>query len=162
MKQLLLSRNLFAVVDDEDFDWLSQWKWSALATTVPGRFYAVRTTSKAEGGKPRMVLMHRLIADAPKGRVVDHRDCDGLNNRRQNIRVCSQAQNMLNRAANRTPKSSRFKGVSRHTNGKWSVWFREKYVGQFVTEDEAASNYDATAQAYDAEFALTNRLLEEV
>jgi hypothetical protein len=161
MKQIPLSRGLFAIVDDEDFDFLSQWKWSALASSSPGKFYAVRTTGKKEGGKPRMILMHRVLVSAPLGSIVDHQDGNGLNNRRKNIRVCTHAQNMLNRVANRSLKTSHFKGVSRHTNGKWSVWFRERYVGQFPTEQQAAAAYDREATKYDAEFALTNRELEE-
>lgn len=160
MKEIPLSRGMVALVDDEDFDWLSQWKWSALKVGrkgAPAHFYACRMQRKGEyTDKPKMILMHREIARVAGHEVGDHRDNDGLNNRRYNIRPTSQGLNSLNHAGHRD-RLSRFKGVWWHRqNRKWIADFRGKYIGSFQTEELAAAAYDAAALAYSPEFALLN------
>jgi hypothetical protein len=155
-QQIPLSRGLFATVDESDFAWLSQWKWSALKTGKLGTtFYAVR--SEKVDGKSRMILMHRLIAGADKGSVVDHHDRDGLNNTRDNLRLCRQRRNSLNHLGHRDRSMSRFKGVWWHSQmSRWCASFRGHYLGMFITEDAAAHAYDVVARLCDPEFALTN------
>ena len=151
-RQIPLSRGLFATVDAADYDWLNQWKWSALKTK--GGFYACRTVT--ENGKQRMILMHRFIMDAPKGKIVDHRNRDTLDYRRDNLRIGTQGQNCLNRCANKTgKKTSRFKGVYRDRQ-YWRARFGDKILGAFHDEEQAARAYDAAALARDTEYALVN------
>lgn len=92
MKLIPLSQGQFAQVDDEDFDWLNQWKWCA--DYNHGAYYARRTWFL--NGKCYHVAMHREIMKTPKGIEVDHADLDGLNNQEYNIRNCNHGQNMAN------------------------------------------------------------------
>jgi hypothetical protein len=162
MKLITLSQGKVALVDDSDFDFLSQWKWSALrAGKLREKFYAVRMTKKGEvEGKSRMILMHRLLSGAPKGRVVDHRDNDGLNNQRKNIRVCTQADNSLNIPAH-SDAAVKSKGVYIGSNGRFIARLRNKHIGSFSTESEAAAAYDRALSEHNSEFALTNAELME-
>ena len=89
VRRIPLGGGLFATVDARDYKWLSQYKWCVLSKC--GAPYAVRRTKDG-----RMVYMHREIMGAPKGSVVDHIDHNTLNNRRCNLRVCTQAQNHAN------------------------------------------------------------------
>lgn len=158
-KQIPLSRGLFATVDDEDFEWLSQWRWTPSSRCGLDRnkvFCAIRFVMV--DGKQRTILMHREITNAPNGMVVDHIDRDPLNNCRANLRVCTHSQNLLNRFADRG-SLSKFKGVVRdERDGRWAARFRAKHIGMFATEEEAARAYDNAALAFSPEFALTNFL----
>lgn len=158
-KQILLSRGLFATVDDADYDWLSQWKWSAMQVSKAhtSRFYAVRMTRKGEViGSPKMILMHRTITDAPRGMVVDHLDNNGLNNVRANVRACTQSENMMNSVGHRNG-SSQYKGVWFHKqNGNWCSQFRNKGLGSFTNEEDAARAYDKAALAFSPIYARLN------
>ena len=153
-KLIPLSRGLFATVDDEDFDYLNQWKWSA---SLQGRKRCVNPKFRAvrvEEG--RTILMHREIMKARRGKTVDHRDRNPLNNQRANLRVCTQKKNTLNGGAH-IGSGSRFKGVCFHKGGqKWMASFKGQYIGLFVTEIEAARAYDVAAMVHDPEFCLTN------
>lgn len=153
-KLIPLTKGQYATVDDEDFDFLSQWKWHAQPNTHGG-FYANRHD---EAGQ--LVAMHRVINGTPEGFVTDHRDGDGLNNRRSNLRTATQLQNMMNRHGKRGG-TSRHKGVWADPNPRnrklWRAAIRIngklKYLGRFHTEDEAAEAYAAAAQHHFGEFA---------
>lgn len=150
-----LSRGLFATVDAVDYDWLAQWKWCA-SPSKDGKFRAFRIESTTEG--PRSVLMHRQILAPSRKEKVDHRDGDSLNNRRSNLRACTQRKNSLNRIGNKTGrKLSRFKGVTLHKKtGKWDARFRRAYLGLYAVEEDAARAYDAAAREFDHEYAVLN------
>ena len=158
-REIALTRGKVALVDEADFDWLNQWTWSALECPCSGNrsvFYAYRV--QVVDGKQRGILMHRLILGAAKGQITDHRNRDGLDNRRCNLRVCNTAQNSLNRLGYPAEKkTSRFKGVFWDLrNSKWTVQFRHKHVGVFHDEEDAAMAYDLAAFAYSPEFARLN------
>jgi hypothetical protein len=151
MKMIPLTQGKFAKVDDRDYDFLMQWKWCA--TKGRKSFYAVRTET------PNItVIMHRLIADAPKGKEVDHINHDGLDNRRENLRVCTHSENMRNQ---RKPagRSSKYRGVSKQGN-KWRVELKidnkRAYKESFHGEIDAARAYDAKARELYGEFAILN------
>jgi hypothetical protein len=152
MKLIPLSQGQSAQVDDADFDWLSQWKWTAQRTAHG--FYATRYDGD------RLVLMHRLINGTPEGMVTDHRDCNGLNNQRSNLRTATQLQNMMNRRGKRGG-TSRFKGVWADPNPRnlklWRSAIRIngklKYLGRFHNEEDAAAAYAAAARQHFGEFA---------
>jgi len=148
-----LTQGKFAIVHAEDYEWLSQYKWCALKTH-DNKFYAVRRKNN------KTIIMHRQIMNAPAGLVVDHIDGNGLNNRRTNLRICTQAQNIHNSRPRRN-RSSKYKGVFwNKTNKKWIVTIHKGdkriYLGGFDDEIEAALAYDRKATELFGEFAYLN------
>jgi hypothetical protein len=156
-----LTRGYVTVIDDEDAAIVAGYSWCAWVPK-PGYVYAV---ARIHGMVPqKMISMHRLLLKAPKGMEVDHKDGDGLNNRRSNIRLCTKAQNQHNSL--RTWGASRFKGVHRcKKTGKWIASIRRgsrrQYLGKFLSEGEAARAYDASARLFFGEFARCNFQVRE-
>lgn len=157
MKQITLTQGKVARVSDHRFDYLNQWKWQAVL--VDNVWYAQRAEEQPH---PRTIYMHREIAGAPQGTRVDHRDCDGLNNVDENLRVCTASQNAANRKMN-INNSTGFKGVIPTGNQKKNPYkaeirfHRQKiYLGSFPTAEEAARAYDEKAKELFGEFARTN------
>lgn len=148
-----LTQGKFATVDVDDYDRFSQCKWCA-SKSHNNRFYAVRYKNN------KTIMMHRQIMNAPAGLVVDHIDGNGLNNRKSNLRICTQAQNFLNSRPRRNC-GSRYKGVSLYKREKmWRVKIfhnsRTINIGQFDDEIEAALAYDRKAAELFGEFAYLN------
>jgi len=148
-----LTQGKFAIVGAEDYEWLSQYKWCALKTHN-NKFYAVRRKNN------KTIIMHRQIMNAPAGLVVDHIDGNSLNNRKTNLRICTQAQNIHNSQPRRN-RSSKYKGVFwDKVNKKWSTNIRKGdkriYLGGFDDEIEAALAYDRKAAELFGEFAYLN------
>ena len=107
--------------------------------------------------------MHRLILGAPLGADVDHRDGDGLNNTRSNLRLASRSQNMANVTRTVHGASSKYKGITFIARLRLHPWKAQITVGgqhidlgRWATEEEAARAYDAAAVKYFGEFARTN------
>jgi hypothetical protein len=101
MKKIKLTKDKYALVDDEDYERVSQFKWCAHLTSRGTKFYAVRYTRVSERGRWKSVniRMHHFILDIapselPPGHVVDHDDHDGLNNQRSNLKIITQRENM--------------------------------------------------------------------
>jgi hypothetical protein len=143
---------MYAIVDTADYEKLDKHKWNA--GRCGERFYANRRI----GGK--ILLMHRVIMDCPKGMVVDHKDHNTMNNSRGNLRVCTPSQNSQNQLPHKTG-SSKFKGVNWYgPRGKWRAyaWVGGKYahLGYFTDETEAAHAYDKKAIELHKEFAVLN------
>jgi hypothetical protein len=123
--------------------------------------YAVRAKLRDEVG-PHLKYSHREIMDPPPGMVVDHANRDKLDNRRANLRVCTQSQNLYN-SAKSPGGSSRYKGVSIvGRTGRWLAQIRiagkQTHLGRFTNEADAAHAYDDAAKATFGEFALLNNL----
>ncbi len=157
MKQIDISTpmhpNTFTLVDDEDFEWLNQWNWSALGLGYGG-FVARRARCGVS------FLMHRQIMGEPKGLDVDHRNHNTLDNQRSNLRSCSRSQNQHNQKV-RSGGSSKYKGVDLHKQtGKWRSRIRlngvRRYIGLFINEVDAAKAYDKKAMELFSEFAYLN------
>lgn len=149
---LPLSRGLVAIVDAADFASVGQFKWSAAKRGKT--WYAVRRKRMLDG-KIVVVYLHReLFPGVPR---LDHRNGNGLDNRRHNLRPANAAQNIWNTSAPAKPKTSRFKGVHRSKAGRWISQIRANNkvhtVGSFDTEEEAAVAYEAAAQRLHGEFA---------
>lgn len=94
MQTIQLSQGKVSLVGDSDFEWFNQWKWTAMKRG--NTWYAVRG-----GFLGPKILMHREIMNAPKDMQVDHINGDGLDNRRENLRVCTNAENGRNRKINK-------------------------------------------------------------
>lgn len=90
MKRIQLTQGKFALVDDADFEWLNQWLWHVADKDKDNSCYAIRHLGRTKIG------MHRVIMQAPKNRQVDHRDGNGLNNCRNNLRMCTHSENLQN------------------------------------------------------------------
>ena len=143
-----LTRGLHVLVDAEDYEWLSKYKWYATKPTSSGRVYAARGNSGAK------IFMHRMIMRPPEGMVVDHINGNGLDNRRCNLRICTPVQNSRNRRKHADGKS-RFIGVS-PCGDKWQVFVGHRYVGVFDDEVEAAKARDRKALEMYGEHAWLN------
>jgi hypothetical protein len=152
IRYIPLTRGLYAIVDAEDYEWLSQYKWYAGAAPHKKTFYARRTIP---GGTE---LMHRMIMRAPKGMVIDHINGNGLDNRRCNLRICTQGENAQNRRVH-WGHASRFMGVSR-CGSKWQAKIRHNgrqyYLGLYDDEVEAAKARDRKALELLGESAYLN------
>jgi hypothetical protein len=158
MKKLKLSQGKVALVDDEDYEWLNQWKWFAHKDC--NTYYAGR--SEKINGSRKQIWMHRAIMNTPVGLEVDHIDHNGLNNQRSNLRNCTQSQNHMNQS---NMGKSKYKGVSFFTKKKYKqvranicVCGSPIYLGSFLTEEEAALAYNEAAKKYFGEFALLNNV----
>ncbi len=171
MRQIQLTQEKIALIDDEDFEKVCGFRWHYVPetrrkSTLINGYAAANVYVRGSGhkGKTKTVLMHRLIADAQPGELVDHRDGDGLNNQKVNLRKCTQAENKKNRSVSEKPMSSKYKGVSQIKTGrkKWqasiSVNRKQTYLGSFDSEEEAASVYNEAAVKYYGEFAKLNAL----
>lgn len=151
-KEIPLTQGKVAIVDDEDFEWLSRYKW---CYTKAG--YAVRASRI--NGKRRTVYMHREILQAPAGLEVDHINGDKLDNRRSNLRIVTKQQNMFNQRPRKG--SSRYKGVTWFSRTqKWRAFIKIdgkfRSLGYFDDEKEAALAYDRAARELFGEYAKTN------
>jgi hypothetical protein len=158
-KEIPLSKGKVAIVDDCDYEYLSQFKWRAKVSA--NTCYAVRWTPYVDG-KRVFMAMHREILNAPKGMDVDHANGNGLDNRRENIRLCSKAENNCN-VDKRTTNTSGYKGV--YWNSRMNKWYakigvdgQQKYLGSFSRKEDAALAYDRAAPKYHGQFAQLNSL----
>jgi HNH endonuclease/AP2 domain len=162
MKIIKLTQGQVALVDDEDYEKLSAFKWHAYFDPDIKSFYSKRN-SLTVNGKRHSIIMHREIIHAVAGESVDHINHDTLDNRRENLRICSNVQNFSNRKM-RSDNTSGFKGVSwEKKSRKWKAQLRVNkkiiYSGYFNTAIEAAEVYDREAISVCGEFALTNEML---
>lgn len=156
MKRIPLTQGKFALVDDEDFEWLSQYKWHL-------SHYGYAVCNEYLGGyRSRGLRMHRLVMGAPHDMVVDHINHDKLDNQKNNLRICKSRQNQYN-MKRRKDNTSGFKGVRWHQN-KWNariyVSGKETNLGSFDDKLEAAKAYNRAARKHYGDFALLNTIGE--
>lgn len=158
MKEILLSQNQIAKVDDEDYELLKQYSWYA-KKWPRGDYYVI---ARIKGEK---ISMHRFLMGNPKDKIVDHWDHDGLNNQRHNLRICTHGQNMQNSKKTNGMFSSNYKGVRIQTKVSGYSCFRSVIagangealsLGSFQSEIEAAKAYDKAAKEIFGEFAYLN------
>lgn len=146
--EIPLTQGYIAIIDDEDWPLVEHYCWRVHSSR--GWIYA------ASGRRPR-IFMHHLILPRRPGLLTDHRDGNGLNNRRDNLRYATQAQNLANSsyAGKQLGAASPYKGVYARDD-RWRAVCGHKHVGYFKTPEEAARAYDAAARARYGEFAVLN------
>lgn len=158
MKQIELTQGLIAIVDDDDFERLSKYKWSA--HKHPRGAYAIRSV-RINRNKVQQFHMAREILSCPEGLQVDHINHDTLDNRKENLRICTIAENQHNQQIKNVRKTSIYKGVSwspRQKSFRADIykgadhWF----LGYYKDEFEAAQTYDKKAIELFGEFANPN------
>lgn len=154
VREISLSKGKVALVDDIDFEYLSQRKWCF-------ERYAVSTSKKLDGGKRRRLYMHRLII--PTAKMVDHIDGNKLNNQRNNLRACTHTQNSQNSKIPKKNKvkSSQYKGVNWHDkSNKWRAYIvidkKNIHIGTFSNEEDAATAYNLAATINFGDYARVN------
>lgn len=156
-KEIQLSQDKVAIVDDKDYEGLSQYKWSAIKHR--NTWYAVAHLRQSDGSR-KMISMHNLIAIPPAGFIVDHIDGNGINNTRDNLRPATNQQNLFNQRL-RSTNTSGYKGVCRDKHQRrWTAYImvdrKKKHLGTFDDIEEAARAYDAACLSLHGEFARPN------
>lgn len=155
MKQITLTQGKVALIDDGDFEFLSGFKWFAVFDGY--NWYAASKISC------RSVKMHQLLMSVNGGSEIDHRDNNGLNNQRSNLRICTHRNNIRNKKIASRNKSG-LKGVSWKPHiSRWIAQIKTDdkvvHLGTFIKKEDAAMTYDAAAEKHFGEFACTNRKL---
>ena len=160
-RRIPLTQGQYAIVDPEDYEPLSKYKWYAIK--CKNTFYAGRNARCPKTKKKLYIKMHREVINPPEHLDVDHINRNGLDNRKANLRPVTRAQNILNRPYNfkRKNSPSKYKGVTWHkSTKKWHVQIcyngQHKSVGYFHDEIRAAKAYDAAARKHHKEFAVLN------
>lgn len=154
MKKIPLTQGKFTLIDDEDYDYLARWKW---CYAKPRNGHSSCNVVRKD--KQRILIMSRVILDAPVGLQVDHINHNPLDNQHNNLRLATARQNAANTRGRK--HSSIYKGVSFHRLIKrWVAQIRiddkNKYLGSYVSESEAARAYDKVAYEKSGEFAFLN------
>jgi hypothetical protein len=155
-----------ALVDDDDYELVNQYRWRPMPMqSNQDGFYAATNTIRPHHPSGRInvsttMRMHNLITGWPR---VDHKNHNGLDNRRKNLRPATASQNGGNQRKSALRTSSQFKGVSRE-DSKWCAQIKVKGVkyrlGLFVAEEDAAQAYNAAAVEAFGEYAHINDMEE--
>lgn len=158
MKQITLTKGKFAMVDDDDFNRVNQFKWCAFGKDEE-HLYSMRIDTRNGGRK--CTLMHRFIMGAldDPSIFIDHKNENGLDNRTGNLRKCTRSQNGMNRGSQANNKSGQ-KGVlycnEYKTGRRWKARITVKqkliYIGGFFTFEEAQKAYIEAAKKHHGEF----------
>lgn len=163
MREIALSQGFIALVDDEDYEALARHRWHV--QIQEGNGYAKRNLPRGGGRRASTITMHRqILGEPPMGMRIDHRNHRPLadrvvDNRRENLRFASPAQNAMNKG--KFHGKSAFKGVSLHAfSGLWRATFsverKHVNVGYFKHEVHAAYAYDLAIVRVRGPFAVTN------
>lgn len=151
MKNIKLTKGAFAIVDDINYEKYSSKKWQFC------NGYAVRFEKK--NGLRKTIYLHKEIFPVPDGYEVDHINKNRLDNRIENLRKCTHAQNVRNRNM-QSNNTSGFKGVSRSAYGRWVAKISYKgsdiHIGTFDSPEDAAMAYDEAARGLHGDFSSVN------
>ena len=157
-REVPLTHGRFALVSDEDFVFLMKWVWG-----VDTHGYASRIDYSKGVKMSKRISMHRLITNAPKGMDVDHINGIRLDNRRENLRLCTRAENCRSRPQSKVRGQTGFIGVvlssdkrRKRYQAKIKMNGRTVYLGRYFTAEEAARVRDEKAKELHGEFATLN------
>lgn len=158
MKKIQLANNKgVALVDDEDYKWLNDYKWHLRDIKIMNAGTKIKID-----GKWFEKRMHHFLVDVPEGFEVDHIDRNGLNNQKSNLRVVTHSQNMMNRNSFKG-SSSKYKGVCWHKQCK--KWFaqivlnkKHYYLGLYENEIDAAKAYNKRAKKLHGKYVNLNKV----
>lgn len=164
MKKIKLTHGKYAIVDNDDFEVLNNFKWHYADSNENGKGYAARTVNynKKDREKIKKILMHRQIMGAAKGESLDHINRNCLDNRRSNLRFCTASQNSQNRIAPKKKSTLPPKGVDMvYANEGRNIYFRARIMtcgkrlelGLFEDSNSAKKAYIEAAKKYHGEFA---------
>ena len=162
MKEIQLTQGKVALVDDDMYEYLNQWKWYAYTSKKSKTFYAARNSLKINGVRKR-IKMHIFIYDKNNPNIlVDHINNNGLDNRKCNLRICTHKQNQQNKLIFKS-NTSGYKGVFWHKlANKWAsrIGLNRKmiYLGVYINKVEAAKAYNIAAIKFYGEFAKLNEI----
>jgi hypothetical protein len=159
VKTIELTQGKVAIVDDEDYDELNKYKWYAHKDHQWERWYASRMSNRING-KRKLIMMHRKIMKDSSGKIIDHKNHDGLDNRKCNLRICNCSQNTKNSKIYKT-NTSGFNGVIwNKERKKWRAQIYKDYqtifIGYFKDKEVAARAVDEKAIELFGEFAILN------
>lgn len=161
MKTLPLTKGKVALVDNDNFEYLNQWKWRVQSKNHnKNEFYVARSI---RGQKPNVVYLHRLIMNVTDSKIqVDHINGNSLDNRKQNLRIANSSQNSRNIKPGKR-NTSGYKGVSwSKKTKKWraKIYCNKKYIhiGHFENKEDAAKAYNEAAKLYFKDFAYLNEV----
>lgn len=159
VREIALKYGLVALIDDEDYDLVSAYQWYATTSERGHTQYAITRYGYGRGGW-KTLRMHALVMGTdPEGREIDHRNRDGLDNRRTNLRWATKAQRRWNQGVRRDSQSG-FKGVHLLRGRYWTATIRQfgkqLHLGYFPDAESAARAYDQKARELHGEFAYQN------
>ncbi len=157
MKRIKLTKNKFAIVDDDMFDYLNQWRW---------HYAKVGYAARRKFPEKKIIYLHRFITDCPKGLEVDHINHNKLDNQKNNLRICTHRQNGDNTTLPKN-NTSGYKGVTwNKQRNKWQASLEtrnglerhRKHLGLFDSKIDAAEAYNKRAIELFGEYANLNRM----
>ena len=158
MKKIKLTQGQFALIDNEDFERVSKYKWHADYNKTTKSYYA-KTTPYIGHNKSKNIRMHRFIMNVPRVLQVDHINKNTLDNRKSNLRFCTREQNMWNSKSR--SGTSKYKGVSfDKQKKKWMARISSNrkimHIGYYISQKDAAIAYNKKAKKIHGDFAFLN------
>lgn len=161
MKKIKLSgktgKGKYALIDDEDFEYLNQWKWH-----LSSNGYPTRGEWNKKRKQNKLKRLHRELLNPPKNRSIDHINGNTLDNRKSNLRICKHRENLRNQKKQRN-RTSKYKGVSFYKNyERWEAYIcthkKKHRLGYFDNELEAAKAYNQAALDHFGKYARLNNI----
>jgi hypothetical protein len=167
MKEIQLTQGRVAIVDDEDYDIVNKYNWWAVqGGDIHKVYYAQKWLCRVKGVK-KYEMLHNFIAGRPGYKLfIDHINGDGLDNRKENLRIVTNRQNGHNNSG-QSNRLGRYKGVYLNRTGKKfvariTVDYKQLCLGSYQNETDAAIAYNNAAIKYFGEFARLNEIPNEL
>jgi hypothetical protein len=151
MKQIPLTQGQFALVDDDDFERVNQFKWQAAYSPITDSFYAVRRTPAPER---KAIWMARFIMQTPPDMICDHVNHDTLNNQKSNLRNCTRAENKMNQRSQNTVTG--MKNIYVHKKRyrvEIMLDYKKVYLKSFKNLEEAIQARNEALKKYHGDFS---------